>query len=135
MSLLTKVTRLPSAARLAAQLRIRESLLSVRKPAGSTAGSVWLSSTCSVPPCVANGNGLIQPSVLEPKIVEQAQRLTGEPAQLVVVAFGLQFADHHQRDHHLVFGEPAARPRVGQQHGGVEHVGPEYRSRSAPRAG
>ncbi|CFE39911.1 Uncharacterised protein [Mycobacterium tuberculosis] len=40
MSLLTNVTRLPSAARLAAQLKILESLLSVRKPAGSTAGSV-----------------------------------------------------------------------------------------------
>ena len=45
MSLLTSVTRLPSAARLAAQLRIRESLLSVRNPAGSTVGSVWFSST------------------------------------------------------------------------------------------
>ncbi len=72
-----------------------------------------------------NGNRLIQPSVLEPKIIEQAQGLTGEPPQFVVVAFGLQFADHHQRHHHLVFGEPTARPRIGQQHGGVEHIGPD----------
>ncbi len=57
MSLLTNVTRLPSAARLAAQHRMRESLVSVRKPAGSTAGSLWLSSTCSVPPCVPTGMG------------------------------------------------------------------------------
>ena len=71
-----------------------------------------------------NGNRPIQPSVLEPKIVEQAQRLSGEPTQLVVMAFGLQFADHHQRNHHLVFGEPAACPGVGQQHGGIEHVSP-----------
>ena len=38
MSLLTRVTRLPSAARLAAQARIRASLVSVRNPAGSTVG-------------------------------------------------------------------------------------------------
>jgi hypothetical protein len=57
MSLLTNVTRLPSAARFAAQVKIRESLLSVRKPAGSTVGSLWFSSTCSVPPCVPTGIG------------------------------------------------------------------------------
>ena len=57
MSLLTNVTRLPSAARLAAQHRMRESLVSVRNPAGSTDGSLWLSSTCSVPPCVPTGMG------------------------------------------------------------------------------
>ena len=122
MSLLTNVTRLPSAARLSAQVRMRESLVSVRKPAGSTVGSVWLSSTCSVPPCVPTGIGLIQPPVLDPQIVEHPQRLPGEPAQLVVVPLGLQLADHHQRDDDLVLGEPGQRPRVGQQHRGVEHV-------------
>ena len=40
MSLLTNVTRLPSAARFAAHVRIRESLVSFRKPAGSTVGSL-----------------------------------------------------------------------------------------------
>ena len=45
ISLLTNVTRLPSAARLAAQVRIRASLVSVRNPSGSTVGSEWLSST------------------------------------------------------------------------------------------
>src|SRR5258708_37654949 len=64
--------------------------------------------------------------MLEPQIVEQSQRLSGEPAQLTVAAFSLQFADHHQRDHHLVFGEPTTCPRVGQQHGSVDHVGPDF---------
>ena len=40
MSLLTNVTRLPSAARFAAQVRMRASLVSVRKPAGKTVGSL-----------------------------------------------------------------------------------------------
>ncbi len=46
-----------SAARLSAQARMRVSLPSVRKPAGSTSGSVWLSSTCSVPPASPIGTG------------------------------------------------------------------------------
>lgn len=57
MSLLTNVTCLPSAARLAATVRILASLLSLRNPAGSTDGSLWFSSTCSVPPCVPTGTG------------------------------------------------------------------------------
>ena len=72
-----------------------------------------------------NRNGLIQTSVLQPKVIEQPQRLTGEPSQLVMVAFGLHFADHHQRNHHLVLGKPAARPWVREQHRGVDHVGPD----------
>ncbi len=72
MSLLTNVTRLPSAARLAAQLKIRESLLSVRKPAGSTAGIRVVEFDVKRAALCPNGNGLIQPSVLESKIVEQA---------------------------------------------------------------
>ena len=72
----------------------------------------------------ANGNGLIEPAVLESQVVEEAKRLSGEPAQLVMVAFGLQFADDHQRHDHFVFGEPRTRPRVREQDGGVEHVRP-----------
>ncbi len=73
-----------------------------------------------------NGNRLIEAPVLEPEVVEQAQRLAGEPAQLVMVPFGLEFADHHQRNHHFVFGEPAAGPGIGQQYGRVEHVSPDF---------
>jgi len=42
-----------------------------------------------------NGNRLIKPAVFQPHIIEEAQRLAGEPAELVVVPFGLQLADHH----------------------------------------
>jgi hypothetical protein len=34
-------------------------------------------------------------------------------AEFVVMALGLQFADHHQRYDHLMFGEPRTRPGVG----------------------
>ena len=57
MSLLTRVTSRPSAARLSATERIRASLLSVRNPGGSTPSSVWLSSTRSVPPTSLAGTG------------------------------------------------------------------------------
>ena len=50
--------------------------------------------------------------MIEAKVVEQPQRLAGEPAEFVVVALGLQFADHHQRNDHLMFGEPRTRPRI-----------------------
>ena len=72
----------------------------------------------------ANGNRLIQPTVLEAEIVEQSQCLAGEPAQLVMMAFSLQFADDNQRDDHFVLGEPSTGPWVRQQYGRVEHVGP-----------
>jgi len=34
--------------------------------------------------------------VFQSQIVEHPQRLAGEPAQLVMMAFGLQFADDYQ---------------------------------------
>ena len=46
-----------SAARFSAQARMRLSLASLRKPAGSTSGSVWLSSTCRVAPPDPIGTG------------------------------------------------------------------------------
>jgi hypothetical protein len=52
--------------------------------------------------------------VFQAQIVEEPQCLPGEPAQFVVVTFGFQFADHHQRDNHLVFGEPRTGPGIGQ---------------------
>ena len=72
-----------------------------------------------------NGNRLIQPTVLEPQVVEHPQRLPREPAKLMVMPLGLQFADDHQRDHHFMLGKPCACPGIGQQHGGVEHIGPD----------
>ena len=102
---------------------MRESLVSVRKPAGSTGGIGVVELDLQGAACVPDRNRLIQPPVLEAQVVEHAQRLPGEPAQLVMVAFGLQLADHHQRQDHLVLVEPGAGPRIGQQHGGVEDVG------------
>ena len=61
----------------------------------------------------ADRDRLIEPAVFEPEIVEESQRLAGEPAEFMVVAFGLEFADDHQRNDHLVFGEPRTRPGIG----------------------
>src|SRR3954451_9446092 len=72
-----------------------------------------------------DGDRLIEPAVLEPEIVEQTQRLAGEPTQLVMMAFSLQLADDDQRDDHFVLGEPRTGPGVGQQHGCIENVSPD----------
>ncbi len=76
-----------------------------------------------------NGNRLIKPPVFQAQIVEHPQCLPREPAKFVMVSLGFQFADDHQRDHDFVLGKPRARPGIGQQHGGVENVGPEGRMR------
>src|SRR5580704_1811935 len=55
-SLLTRTTSSPSAARLHATDKMRESLSPIRNPAGSTCGSEWLSSTCTVPPSAPTGS-------------------------------------------------------------------------------
>ena len=73
---------------------------------------------------VAHRDRLVETAVLEAQVVEQPQRLPGEPAQFVMVPFGLEFADHDERNHHLVFGEPHDCPGIGQQHRGIEHIGP-----------
>ena len=99
---------------------IRLSLLSLRKPAGSTDGSLWLSSTCSVPPSSPTGTGRVQPAVGDPQVVEDAQRLPGEPAQFGVVALVLQFPDHDEREHHVGVAEAQQRTGVGEQDRGVE---------------
>ena len=56
---------------------------------------------------------LVETTVFQSQIIEEPQRLTGEPTQLVMVPLGFQFADHHQRNDHLMFGEPRTRPGVG----------------------
>ena len=55
-SLLTSTTSSPSAARLQATAKMRESLSPSRNPAGSTEASEWLSSTWTVPPSVPTGS-------------------------------------------------------------------------------
>jgi hypothetical protein len=60
--------------------------------------------------------------VLLAELVEVAERLAGEVADLRVVALRLQLRDDDHRDHHGVLGEAEERARVGQEDGGVEHV-------------
>src|SRR3954471_14004539 len=114
-SLLTTVTSKPSADRFLATERIRVSLSPSRKPAGSTIGSVWLSSTRTVPPSSPTGTGpgrrppgsrvapprpgRVEPALLDPQVVEQPQRLSREVPELGVVTFGLQLGhDDHRQD-------------------------------------
>ena len=51
--------------------------------------------------------------MVDPQLVEHAQRGAGEVAQLGVVPLALELGDHHHRQHDLVLGEPPQRPRVG----------------------
>ena len=136
MSLDTRVTRRPSAARFSAQARMRESFVSLRNPAGSTIGSVWLSSTCRVPAVIADRHRRVQPAVLDAQVVQHPQGLPGEVPELGMVPFGLQLADHHQRQDRLVLGELGQGPGIGQQHRGVDDVGPSIgRSAAGGTAG
>ena len=64
----------------------------------------------------------VEAAVFQSQVVEQPQRLTGEPAQLVMVALRLQLTDHHKWHDDLVFGEPRACPWIGQQNRRVENV-------------
>ena len=65
----------------------------------------------------------VQPAVLDPQVVQVAQRLPGEVAKLRMVTLGLELGDDHDRQDHPVLGEPADGGRVGQQDAGVEDVG------------
>src|SRR3954471_12182763 len=56
-SLVMRQTSRPSDRRFSATTMIRLSLLSLRNPVGSTPGSLWLSSTCRVPPSSPIGTG------------------------------------------------------------------------------
>ncbi|OPZ53667.1 MAG: hypothetical protein BWY91_01874 [bacterium ADurb.BinA028] len=85
---------------------------------------------------VADRQGAIQPTVRHPQVIEHPQRRPGEVAQLRVVAFGLQLGDDDDREHHLVFGEPRYRSRIGQQDRRVQNVGLSTRTtvRGRPRS-
>ena len=70
----------------------------------------------------ADRHRCVQAAVFDAQLVERAQRRAGEPAQFGMVPLALEFGDDHQRQDDLVLVEPGQRPRVGQQHRGVEHV-------------
>ena len=71
---------------------------------------------------LADRNGEVEPAVLDAQLVEMTQRLPGEVADLGIVALALELGDHHDGDHDVVLGEAEERPRIAQQHRGVEHV-------------
>jgi hypothetical protein len=54
-----------------------------------------LSSTCRSAPGVVDGDRHVEASVAGPHVVEEAQRLAGEEAELGVVPLGLEFGDDH----------------------------------------
>jgi hypothetical protein len=72
-------------------------------------------------PALPHRHGEIEPFVLDPQLVEVAQRLPGEVADLRVVALGLELGDHHDRKDYGVLGETEDRLRVGQENGGVQN--------------
>jgi hypothetical protein len=69
---------------------------------------------------LTDGQRGVQAPVPHPEVVEQPQRLAGVVAQLGMVALGLQLGDHDHRQDHLVLVEAEHRPRVGQEHRGVQ---------------
>ncbi len=71
---------------------------------------------------LADRNRCVEAAVLDAQLVELTQRRTREPAEFRVVALAFEFRDDHQGQDDLVLVEPGQGPRVGQQHGGVEHV-------------
>jgi hypothetical protein len=66
----------------------------------------------------------MQGAVIPAQGVQLTQGLAGEDADLRIVTLGLEFGEHHGRQHHVVFSETVDRPRIGDQHGGIHHVGP-----------
>ena len=117
------MTSTPSFARFSATARMRESLSPSCSPLGSTDGLEWLSSTRSVPPS-PTGIGKSSRSCSTRSSSRMPQRLPGEVADLGVVALALELRDHDDGKDHRVLGEAEQRPRIGQQHRGVEHVRP-----------
>ena len=97
-----------------------------RKPAGSELGSVWLSSTCSVPPSSPTATGASsRPSLIRSSSSIRSAVRAKYPAR--GGGASLELGDHHDGQHHLVLGEPQHGARVRQQHRGVEDKGPVCR--------
>ena len=72
---------------------------------------------------LADGHRVVEATVLHAEVVEEAQRLPREVAELRVRAFRLELDHDDDRDDDLVLVEAQQRVRVGQQHGGVQHIG------------
>ena len=73
---------------------------------------------------VADGDGDVEAAVADAHVVERAQDLPREVAEFGVVPLGLEFRDDDDRQDDVVSAVTMQRPRVGEEHGGVEHVRP-----------
>ena len=71
----------------------------------------------------ADRDGGVEAAVPDAELVQQAQRLPGEVAELRMVPLGLQFRDHDDGEHDFVLVEAGHGVRVGQQDAGVEDIG------------
>jgi hypothetical protein len=71
---------------------------------------------------VADRQVSVQASVLDPKVIEVAQCLTGEEPELWMMPFGLKLGNDNDGQHDPVLGESADGCRIGQQHAGVQDV-------------
>ena len=81
---------------------------------------------------VADRHRRVEPAVGHPQVVEDPQRLPGEPAELGVVALVLELPDHDERENHVGIAEAHQRARVGEQDGGVEDERAASGHESAP---
>ena len=75
------------------------------------------------PAVVVDPQRLGERPVGHPQAFEVAERLAGRPAEVGVVPLGLQLHQHDDRQDHLVLVEAGERARIGEEDGGVEHVG------------
>jgi hypothetical protein len=75
------------------------------------------------PAQISDRDRRVEPSVPDPVLVEQAERLPCEVTELRMVPLGLQLGDHDDREHDFMLVEAGHGQRVGQQDAGVDDVG------------
>jgi len=59
--------------------------------------------------------------VLEPQVIQQPEGLAREVTQFRVVAFSFELGDDHDWEDDFMLGEAQEGPRIGEQHGGINH--------------
>src|SRR4051794_40127462 len=70
----------------------------------------------------AHRNREIETTMFDTQIIEVAQGLTSEVADLRIVTLAFELADHHDRNHDRVLSEAEERLRVRQENRRVENV-------------
>ena len=71
---------------------------------------------------VVDRHRLQQRTVAGTQVFQEVQAATGGPAELGMMALRLELREHHQRQHHLVLGEPGHGQGIGQEYGGVDDI-------------